>query len=575
MKRGRDASSSDKSASPSPKRHRRLRETTPSRLNVAHQQQAAPVLNQTDDQTDEITPLVVPEPSAKTTVHAKKPVKMKPSKEEREQFYYGMDYSEADPPELIARSSTFLFQPYTKATQDKPEEWMKMRNSRTLSTIGNHKIVSIYDSKLRAKVLDILSDIPWKSIDIVRVGCKDDDNHPPVVLITAAASEVDDDDAQDAVQQIHELMLKHDLPDVHGEIKTGQVFELETYHSGNRYPLELVRVPKMGYSISNADLTSAGSICLFLKIDDVNYALTCQHVVTSLQEAFTPGKGKDLIVQPSKEDLEDDVNILNRRIEEAQTYLDNVAAGKLKYDRGEGPPPAATEKQIETTTTQLARDRERTTAMESAMEEVRLPFGTLMCAPGITPHPTTNFRRDWALIKLNEDRFQSLPPNILPPTHFSTTERDTITKIYGTLAKDIDLDFSKPVTTIRSLPEVKGVLHGSGPSDHKGQESLRVVKHGRTSGWTSGSLNEIRSDCCLGKKTTEYCVVNVPGLNRFSYEGDSGSCVLDLDGRIVGMLHSGNGTGLPFGLEITYVAPFEWLLQDIKETLGTENVVIE
>lgn len=32
------------------------------------------------------------------------------------------------------------------------------------------------------------------------------------------------------------------------------------------------------YSISNADLTWAGSICLFLKIDGVDYALTCQHV---------------------------------------------------------------------------------------------------------------------------------------------------------------------------------------------------------------------------------------------------------------------------------------------------------
>lgn len=90
------------------------------------------------------------------------------------------------------------------------------------------------------------------------------------------------------------------------------------------------------------------------------------------------------------------------------------------------------------------------------------------------------------------------------------------------------------------------------------QHSLRVVKHGRTSGWTAGSLNEIKSDCSLGKTTTTgYCVVNVPELNRFSYNGDSGSCVLDIDGRIVGMLHSGNGTDVRFGLEITYVAPFE------------------
>ncbi|ELR01896.1 hypothetical protein VC83_03942 [Pseudogymnoascus destructans] len=497
---------------------------------------------------------------------------MKPSKEEREQFYLGMDNSEADPPELIARSSTFLFQPYTKASQDEPEEWMMKRNSRSISTIGNHKIVEIYDSKLRAKVLDILSDIPWKTIDIVRVGCKDDNDHPPVVLITAAASGVDDDDAQDAVQKIHELMLEHDLPDVHGEMKTGQVFELERYNSGDRYPLELVRVLKMGYSISNADLTFAGSICLFLKIDGVHYALTCQHVVTSSAEAFTPGKGKDLILQPSKGDLQDEATTLNGLMAKPQAFLEKFEADKLKFKRDEAPPPEATQDQADMFQKQLDGYRKRKTAMESAMAEVSLPFGTLMHAPGIAPHPTTNFRRDWALIKLNEDRFQSLPPNVLPPTHFSDKERVIITEIYN---EAFDLEFKNPVTTIRPLKEVKGVLGGSGPPDLKDQESLRVVKHGRTSGWTSGSLNEIRSDCSLEGLTTEYCVVNVPDLNRFSYGGDSGSCVLDLNGRIVGMLHSGNGTNVRFGAEITYVAPIEWLLQDIKETLGTENIVIE
>lgn len=64
-------------------------------------------------------------------------------------------------------------------------------------------------------------------------------------------------------------------------------------------------------------------------------------------------------------------------------------------------------------------------------------------------------------------------------------------------------------------------------------------------------------------------------MNRFSYCGDSGACVLDLEGKIVGMLHSGNGENPPFGAEITYVTPMEWLLKDIKETLNTENVVIE
>lgn len=85
---------------------------------------------------------------------------------------------------------------------------MKTRNARTVSTIGKHKITAMYDDKLRASVRAVLSDIAWRAIDIVRVGCKDDAVHPPVILITAAASEVDNEAAQIAVHQIHDLMVQ-------------------------------------------------------------------------------------------------------------------------------------------------------------------------------------------------------------------------------------------------------------------------------------------------------------------------------------------------------------------------------
>lgn len=196
-------------------------------------------------------------------------------------------------------------------------------------------------------------------------------------------------------------------------MKTGQVFELATYKPTDRYPLELVRVPKIGSSISNADLTFAGSICLFLKIDGVNYALTCQHCVTSSEEKFIPGKENGVILQPSKEDLEDDVNTLNELMAKPQAFLQKYDADKLKFKRDGGVPPEATDEQIKVFKGQLDGYQERKTAMETAMVEVSLPFGTLMHAPGIAPHHTTNFRRDWALIKLNEERFQSLPPNVV------------------------------------------------------------------------------------------------------------------------------------------------------------------
>lgn len=194
-------------------------------------------------------------------------------------------------------------------------------------------------------------------------------------------------------------------------MKTGQIFQL--YDSRVRYPLELTRVPKMGYSIGNAELTRSGSICLFLKIDEVNYALTCQHVVMSSGDPFAPGNGKEVIVQPSKVDLKEDRDKLNERLANEQTVLDNIKASKMKFENGEGLEPKGYEKKVALLEKQIQSYLNDKVVMESGITEVSLPFGTLTHAPGIMPHPVTNFRRDWALVKLSTDRFQSLPPNIV------------------------------------------------------------------------------------------------------------------------------------------------------------------
>ena len=94
-----------------------------------------------------------------------------------------------------------------------------------------------------------------------------------------------------------------------------------------------------------------------------------------------------------------------------------------------------------------------------------------------------------------------------------------------------------PVTT------KEGVVQFTGSIDHEKNRSLRVVKHGRSTGWTCGTLNELRSDCrhvLPGQPdliTTEWCVFNLPHVEHFSSKGDSGAAVIDFNGKIVGMVH--------------------------------------
>lgn len=82
--------------------------------------------------------------------------------------------------------------------------------------------------------------------------------------------------------------------------------------------------------------------------------------------------------------------------------------------------------------------------------------------------------------------------------------------------------------------------------------------------------------------TTEWCVFNLPHLphlphavGNFSSKGDSGAAVIDYDGKIIGMVHRGNAKTERYRAEITYVTPMDWIVEDIKATMGTDDVVLE
>jgi hypothetical protein len=332
---------------------------------------------------------------------------------------------------LVARSSTYPFQKsYTEDTRGLGNgDPLKELKRKAMSAIGNHKIVTIYDDVLRPIVREILSSIKWKTIDVVRLGYRDEPSYP-VILITVDIDDVDEDTAQDAVNKIHELMVEFHQPDVHAEIKTGRLFEQARYNEDNpysqsrlrdggiynqdqHYPLELARVPKLGAGISGEDSSLARSLCLFLKIDGSNYAMACQHVVAS-SETCTQMDTKNIVLQPAEKDLEYDKDLLDWSLETTQSCYKKLEKKKQKAERGDSAAISKDEEaQASTVQDELKQLEAETFAMESAMIEVQLPFGTVEYAPGISKHPVTCSRRDWAAIKLNDDRFQTLPPNLV------------------------------------------------------------------------------------------------------------------------------------------------------------------
>lgn len=133
--------------------------------------------------------------------------------------------------------------------------------------------------------------------------------------------------------------------------------------------------------------------------------------MTSSLDAITSIDGQDMtILQLARQDLEATETSLDNHIEDERLQCRELEAKKLKSDQGEAS-PISKDQEI-----YIARVREslnKRIALKSAIEEVKMPFGSLAYGPGISKHPINNSIRDWALVKLSDDRFQEVPRNIV------------------------------------------------------------------------------------------------------------------------------------------------------------------
>jgi hypothetical protein len=93
---------------------------------------------------------------------------------------------------------------------------------------------------------------------------------------------------------------------------------------------------------------------------------------------------------------------------------------------------------------------------------------------------------------------------------------------------------------------------------------VRVVKCGRTTGWTAAELNDLYSDVRVGNlPTTELLAIDFPGSPQWQFadHGDSGSAVFNYKGQVVGIIWGGSPIGSRWG---TYITPIRWLFKDIE-----------
>ncbi|EJD40576.1 hypothetical protein AURDEDRAFT_186961 [Auricularia subglabra TFB-10046 SS5] len=179
------------------------------------------------------------------------------------------------------------------------------------------------------------------------------------------------------------------------------------------------------------------------------------------------------------------------------------------------------------------------------------------------------FTKDWSFILMDEDMidWEKFLGNRL---YIGGTPR---TAEWAALMFPQPQDRQKYQEPEDGLLQIKGVVaesefHAPQDLDIHGMKTLLAVKNGASTGTTFGRVNGLKSITRHDTQVSEeYAILGYDTSalknDKFSDDGDSGAAVVGRDGRIVGIITGGGGP--TDAVDLTYVTPYFWLEQRIKE----------
>ena len=138
---------------------------------------------------------------------------------------------------------------------------------------------------------------------------------------------------------------------------------------------------------------------------------------------------------------------------------------------------------------------------------------------------------------------------------------------------DTTPEFEYPLDCLLTLQDVveEDELRHPKELDENGERCLLVIKNGNCTGVTigraTGPMSFVREYFENGTHETSMMLAIYSHGNKegaFSGPSDSGSIIVDREGRVVGLLTGGAGKTGSTDPDVTYATPFYWLLQRIK-----------
>ncbi|KAK7409259.1 hypothetical protein QQX98_008569 [Neonectria punicea] len=518
-----------------------------------------------------------------------------PSDEEQWQYYHGLPSR----PKLVARSSLDPWQPQ--------RGWWP--TCKMLSPVGKHIIADLWNESngpLRRDIIQALEGVKWTAIDILRIGIdgdsvSDDETDTPEHAITFFISVVPNSTSFQqgfpVVMQCRQILQRHGIDDIHCEMKESDVFRCASETAPQTAPKLLTEAVHpdltedhmamasvyLGASIGPSDRRSRqGTKGLYLLQKDTGaiLALTCRHVVfgdTFPNEEYryqqNEAAPRRTVLQPTDETLEDMKQYVPLKSRVARECIDAIQRTK-KSDETK-------HREIMQHEAALKSFQQWQKILDDLTDPAMRIIGHVIFSPafGLGKSVSGEPRlRDWALIEIHPGKHEQALDLLHNEIMVNRSGYEKLLGVQSREAPDITVSLGGRIVANNTV-RLQGTISEEEMKcpntwDHTNEPTIMVAKFGATSFLTVGFANTVKSLTRtplphLEVISEEWCIIgrkNEKGHGReaFSFEGDSGACVWDVQGRIGGIMAAGGGHRDMGAHDVTYATPIEWLLDDIK-----------
>ncbi|KAJ3478204.1 hypothetical protein NLI96_g9922 [Meripilus lineatus] len=496
-------------------------------------------------------------------------------------YYYGIP---STPPLLVRSSINAIWE-----QQYGGEAAPKIKEIRPFES---HAIQDIWEGNLALRIIAILDSngVQWTSIDVVRFGWRNESRSFPTLWI-GVKEPVGFDSMGDEEKQTYIRRLGSVIPDCLNALREADIFdvEVEFRHSIVTPNMQLkaptssdvcpdAQVPivtAVGLPIASVQYGGRGSGGFFFTADEKRerlLLLTARHVFFGPQDdnnvydnRDTPYSGHDVVL------IGDDTAF--------QSYLANLKKGKKTeealfndYLNNLGPPEFDTQEQTRLINASLDRRIALTRIcwqLETSWNTMsKRTLGHVIFAPpdntkpaiydSITMDHDAPYPDDWAVIEIRSSKINNFTGNVLDlGTKFSHLNRHSM---FGQLSPAAAQDRLLQLRDYISKEDIglpmKVLKRGLGTNLTVGQSTpINVPSYFRL------SYDSEKSVCLKGWLIAPLTQVQ---HEPFSSRGDSGSVVVDSDGRLAGMLIGGSSSTEESPQFISYAIPITHLRKRMK-----------